>query len=90
MPYITDMGSSMVQRPGNREIEMSKTNEILAAKAAAGDGAYLWLHSSGDCILWPNEAASVNDDGAHALGRWQLNADEAADLADTGEIDEAA
>lgn len=69
---------------------MSATiEEILAAKKEAGDGAYLWLHDSGDCILWPTEEASVNDDGRRAIERWQLTREEIDELIETGECDEA-
>lgn len=69
---------------------MTTAAQILAAKTEAGADAYLWLHDSGDCILWPNEAASVNDDGARAIDRWQVSADVAAELIESGEIDETA
>lgn len=65
-------------------------NEILSAKAAAGAGAYLWLHDSGDCILWPTEEASINDDGRNAIGRWQVSKEVADELIASGEVDEVA
>ena len=66
----------------------AKIDEILTAKADAGPSAHLWLHTSGDCILWPSEDASQNDDGARALGRWQLDRRQKDALIDTGEVDE--
>lgn len=63
-------------------------DEIITAKADAGPDAYLWLHASGDCILWPSEDASQDDDGARALGRWQLDRAAKDALIDTGEVDE--
>jgi hypothetical protein len=45
---------------------------IRAAKEEAGEEAYLWLHTSGDCILWPNEEESIDDSGVAAIGRWHL------------------
>lgn len=65
-------------------------NEILSAKAAAGAGAYLWLHDSGDCILWESRADSENDDGKNAIGRWQVSREVYDDLIASGEVDEAA
>lgn len=65
------------------------TDKIIAAKAAAGPEAYLWLHDSGDCILWPSEGASQDDDGQHAIARWTLSAAEAAALRATGEAESA-
>ena len=64
-------------------------SEIIEAKNNAGSSAYLWLQSTaGDCILWPTEESSVNDDGKNAVGRWQLTRDEENELIETGECDE--
>jgi hypothetical protein len=49
------------------------------------------LHSlSGDCILWPDEESSIDDDGRNAIERWQLTAEESEELIETGEVDEVA
>jgi len=65
-------------------------DEICAAKKAAGRDAYLWAHDSGDVILWPCGADSVNDDGHHAVGRWQVSAETRAQLVNSGDVDEVA
>jgi|GEM_PF-2324992 len=63
--------------------------EILSAKVTSGENAYLWLRSAeGDCILWPTQDASENEDSADEIGRWQLTVDEANELIETGEVDE--
>ena len=67
-----------------------KIETILTAKADAGPDAYLWLHDSGDCILWPDEASSIDDDGRNAAGRWNLDRAERDELHATGEVDEIA
>lgn len=55
------------------EINLStKAREIWEARANMGEGAFLYLHESGDCILWESEADSVDDDGRKAVARWQL------------------
>ena len=69
---------------------MMTSHEIIAAKRDAGEGAYLWVHDSGDVILWPSEAASFNDDGVHAIGRWQVDGPTADRLIASGEVDETA
>ena len=67
---------------------MTNVNEILAAKSSAGNDAFLWLYVFGDCILWSSENASVNDDGALAVNRWQVFIVVADDLINSGEVDE--
>lgn len=62
--------------------QSDKITEILVAKSSSGESAYLWLHDSGDCILWPDEDSSENDNGANAIERWQLTPDEASELED--------
>jgi hypothetical protein len=67
----------------------TRIEEILSAKAKSGENAYLWLQSAaGDCILWPTQDASENEDSADEIGRWQLAVDETNELIETGEVDE--
>ena len=67
----------------------SKIEEILSAKDESGENAYLWLQSAdGDCILWPTQDASENEDSADSIGRWKLTDDEVNALIETGEVDE--
>ena len=67
----------------------TKIDEILDAKMNSGENAYLWLHAAeGDCILWPTQDASENEDSADEIGRWQLAVDETKELIETGEVDE--
>lgn len=67
----------------------TRIDEILDAKINSGENAYLWLHSAeGDCILWPTQDASENEDSADEIGRWQLAVDETKELIETGEVDE--
>jgi ActR/RegA family two-component response regulator len=74
---------------GQLNAMITKIEEILSAKNESGKNAYLWLQSAaGDCILWPTEDASENEDSADAIGRWQLTVDEANALIETGEVDE--
>jgi hypothetical protein len=63
--------------------------EIIARTRSEGVEAYLWVHDSGDVILWHDEASSEGDDGAHAVARWQVDADTVADLLASGEAHEA-
>ncbi len=69
---------------------MATIQSIIDAKSAAGSAAYLWLHDSGDCILWPTEDASEGDDGSKAIGRWQVTTAQIAELITLGVCDEVA
>lgn len=69
---------------------MTTTAEIIKRKHDEGTEAYLWVHDSGDVILWPDEETSSNDDGAHAVERWQVGAETVRDLIASGEADEVA
>jgi hypothetical protein len=67
----------------------SKIEEIISAKSESGENAYLWLQTAvGDCILWPTQDASENEDSTDAIGRCKLTVDEANALIETGEVDE--
>jgi hypothetical protein len=54
-------------------IDMDAVAAIVNAKESAGDDAYLWAHSSGDVILWESEEQSEDNDGSHAIDRWQVD-----------------
>jgi len=64
--------------------------DILARKRQSGVDAYLWVHTSGDVILWPDEASSENDSGARAVARWTVDEAVVDALIDSGECDELA
>jgi hypothetical protein len=64
--------------------------DIIARKHAEGPDAYLWCHSSGDVVLWADEASSVNDSGVNAVERWQVDAETLQHLIDSGDVDEVA
>lgn len=68
-------------RPGTAEA-------ILERKRLEGPGAYLWVDTSGDAIVWPAEANSINDDGTDAVWPWQVDAATIAALIASGECDE--
>jgi hypothetical protein len=72
------------------KMKNQQAQAILDRKREAGDGAYLWVHDSGDVILWPSRSRSYGDDGAHAVARWTVSAKTLAALVDSGEVDEVA
>jgi hypothetical protein len=63
--------------------------EILIAKTDAGDGAYLWVHTSGDVILWHTEPGPGND-GADAAARWHVGPAVVDELIASGDVDDVA
>jgi hypothetical protein len=75
---------------------LSLVQEIIAQKYVTGPSAYLWAHSTGDVILWPDEKAAVvalsseNDPGVNAIDRWQLDDAELDELLASGVVDEEA
>ena len=62
--------------------------EIIDRKHSEGSDAYLWAHTSGDVILWANEASSADDDGSCAVERWQVDAATVDALIGSGEVDD--
>jgi len=65
------------------------TNTILEAKKYAGETAYLWLNElAGDCILWPSEEDSIDDDGRNAIERWEVGKGVISELKESGELNE--
>jgi hypothetical protein len=69
------------------DFDFETVDAVLEAKANAGPEAYLWLHDSGDCILWSSEEDSEGDNGQNALERWQLSLMEYRWLAATSDVD---
>jgi hypothetical protein len=75
---------------------LSLVQAIIAQKYVTGPSAYLWAHSTGDVILWPDEKAAVvalsseNDPGVNAIDRWQLDDAELDELLASGVVDEEA
>lgn len=79
----------MIPPTVHRNAKTPQIEEILSAKLESGANAYFLLQSAeGDCILWPPQDASENEDSADKIGRWQLTVDEANELIETGEVDE--
>ncbi len=67
----------------------TRIEHILSEKLKSGQNAYLWLQSDDrDCILWPTQDASENEDSADEIGRWELTVDEANELIESGEVNE--
>lgn len=72
------------------DFKTDDVRKIIDEKEDAGEEAYLWLHDSGDCILWPSKKASEGDDGKNAIDRWQLAENEIDILRLMGLVDENA
>jgi len=67
-----------------------ESRAIIDAKRDAGPDAYLWVHDSGEVILWSTEEDSENDDGSNAVDRWNVDAATVEELIESGECDEVA
>lgn len=52
---------------------MTLSDYIIKAKCQAGPDAFLWVHDSGDVILWPSKEESRGDSGLRAVGRWRVD-----------------
>ncbi len=69
---------------------MSNTDivqEIVDRKHEEGERAFLCGNTFGDVILWSQELDSIDDDGAKAVARWQVNDETLNLLFETGELD---
>lgn len=66
---------------------MDTVAKIRTLKRSVPGKAYLWLHESGDCLLWPSEEESIGDDGRCAIRRWHLSPEEAVELRKSGLVD---
>lgn len=69
--------------------QTATAEEILIARTDAGPDAYLWVHTSGDVILWPAEPGPDND-GCDALARWQVSPAVVDELIASGDVDDVA
>jgi len=62
--------------------------QIIERKRNEGPEAYLWVHDSGDVILWETEAESVDDNGWRAVARWRVDRATLDALIESGEVNE--
>ena len=82
------MKTDIVPSSTKEEFVTKAVQEIIETKHNVGPDAYLWLHSSGNCILWLN-AESYNDgDVMSAIMRWLLTDEEQQELIQTGEVND--
>lgn len=91
--WITNDETDYDQEEVNEALDaVDITSELvddIIEKKRDTDG-FLWLHDSGDCILWPDSDAAENDDGSEAIERWKLSDDDMELLRESGQVDENA